>query len=222
MKRTILMIEDDPNITRINRTVLTKRGYRVLEAETLECGRKILKREIPDLVILDIILPDGSGLDFCEEIREKNHIPILFLTALVEDQDIVNGFDRGGDDYLPKPYAPNVLAARVEGLLRRAGYAETFARGAITLDVVKHQACVNGERAALTPIQFSLLLYLIRHEGRVMPPERLYKEVWGQPMSGDDNALKTAVSHVRKKIRPAGFQIAFVRGSGYRFEECEE
>lgn len=222
MKRTILMIEDDPNITRINRTVLAKRGYRVLEAETLERGREMLKKETPDLIILDIMLPDGSGLDFCGEIREKNYIPILFLTALDEDADIVNGFDRGGDDYLPKPYAPNVLAARVEGLLRRAGYEETFTRGGLELDMVKRQAYVNGERTGLTPIQFSLLLYLVRNEGRIVPPERLYEDVWDQPMGDDDNAVKTAVSHLRKKISPAGFQIAFVRGFGYRFEESDE
>lgn len=222
MKRTILMIEDDPHITRINSATLSKRGYRVLEAETLEQGRKMLERERPDLVILDILLPDGSGFDFCAELREKNHIPILILTALDEEEDILNGFGRGGDDYLPKPYSPNVLAARVEGLLRRAGYEETFTRGGLRLDVVKRQAYVNGEKAGLTPIQFSLLLYLARNEGRIVPPERLYEDVWDQPMGDDDNAVKTAVSHLRKKISPAGFQIAFVRGSGYRFEESDE
>lgn len=222
MRRTILTIEDDPNITRINRATLTKRGYHVLEAETLAQGRAILEQETPDLVILDILLPDGSGLDFCVEVREKKRIPILFLTALDEEQDIVNGFDRGGDDYLPKPYSPNVLAARVEGLLRRAGYEETFIRGGLKLDMVKRQAYVNGEKAGLTPIQFSLLLYLIRNEGRVMRAERLYEKVWDQSMGDDDNAVKTAVSNLRKKIGPAGFQIAFIRGSGYRFEESDE
>lgn len=222
MERTILMIEDDPNITRINRTTLIKRGYLVLEAGTLEQGREMLERENPDLVILDIMLPDGSGLDFCARIRDKNRIPVLFLTALDEEQDIVDGFSRGGDDYLPKPYAPNVLAARVEGLLRRAEYEEMFTRGGLSLDMVKRQAYVNGEKAGLTPIQFSLLLYLVRNEGRIMQAQRLYEKVWDQPMGDDDNAVKTAVSHLRKKIEPAGFQIAFVRGSGYRFEECDE
>lgn len=222
MKQTILMIEDDPNITRINRATLTKRGYRVLEAETLERGHQMLKHDKPDLVILDILMPDGSGFDFCAKVREKNHVPILFLTALGEEEDIVNGFVRGGDDYIPKPYSPNVLAARVEGLLRRAGYEETFSRKGLKLDVVKRQAYVNGERAGLTPIQFSLLLYLVRNEGRIVSPERLYANVWDQPMGEDKNAVKTAVSNLRKKISPAGFQIAFVRGFGYRFEEINE
>lgn len=222
MKQTILMIEDDPNITRINRATLTKRGYRVLEAETLERGHQMLKHDKPDLVILDILMPDGSGFDFCAKVREKNHVPILFLTALGEEEDIVNGFVRGGDDYIPKPYSPNVLAARVEGLLRRAGYEETFSRDGLKLDVVKRQAYVNGERAGLTPIQFSLLLYLVRNEGRIVSPERLYANVWDQPMGEDKNAVKTAVSNLRKKISPAGFQIAFVRGFGYRFEEINE
>lgn len=222
MKQIILMIEDDPNITRINRATLTKRGYRVLEAETLERGHQMLKHDKPDLVILDILMPDGSGFDFCAKVREKNHVPILFLTALGEEEDIVNGFVRGGDDYIPKPYSPNVLAARVEGLLRRAGYEETFSRNGLKLDVVKRQAYVNGERAGLTPIQFSLLLYLVRNEGRIVSPERLYANVWDQPMGEDNNAVKTAVSNLRRKISPAGFQIAFVRGFGYRFEEINE
>lgn len=221
-KATILMIEDNPHIMKINRVTLTRRGFCILEADTLEQGRELLNRERPDLVILDIMLPDGSGFDFCVEMREKCNIPILFLSALGSNQDILNGFDRGGDDYLPKPYDPKVLAARVEALLRRSGYAETFARGGLTVDMVKRSVIVNGEDAGLTQIQFSLLLFLSRNEGRVIQAERLYEEVWGQPMTGDTNAVKTAVSRLREKIKPAGFRIESVRGYGYRFGEDDE
>lgn len=221
-KAIILMIEDNPHIMNINRITLTRCGLRILEAETLEQGRELLKLEKPDLVILDVMLPDGSGLDFCVEMRKKYILPVLFLTVLGGNQDILNGFDCGGDDYLLKPYDPKVLAARAEALLRRARYAETFVRGGLTVDMVRRLVLVNGKDAGLTQIQFSLLLFLIRNEGRMIQAERLYEEVWGQPMTGDTNAIKTTMSRLREKIKPAGFQIESVRGSGYRFEEDNE
>lgn len=221
MKQTILLVEDNPDIIKINRTALDMSGYRVLVAGTLEQGRGLLEQEHPDLIILDILLPDGSGLSFCEEVRKTSGMPILFLSALGENRDIVNGLLRGGDDYLPKPYDLDVLLARVEALLRRTGNgAETIVtRGALTMDTVSQCVMVNGIDILLTPKEFAILLYLVQNEGHEVQTELLYKAAWRRPMANDTRAVKTAVSRLRKKIEPAGFQINFVRGAGYRFEK---
>lgn len=221
MKQTILLIEDNSDIMKINSSALTMRGYRVLEAETLEKSRALLEIERPDLIILDVMMPDGDGLNFCEEVREKSDLPILILSALNENQDIVNGLMRGGDDYLPKPYDLDVLLARVGALLRRVGRAtETvLTRGTLTLDTVSQRALVNGKDTLLTPKEFAIILCLVRNEGRKIQTEQLYQAAWGQPMAEDTNAVKINVSRLRKKIEPTGFTIAFVRGAGYHFEE---
>lgn len=217
MKQTILLIENNPDVMKINRVALTMRGYRVLEAETIGKGRTLLGIERPDLIILDIVMPDGNGLILCEEVRKKSDTPILILSALNENHDIVNGLMRGGDDYLPKPYDMSVLLARVEALLRRCRRAtETvLTRGDLTLDTVSQRALVNGKDALLTPKEFAILLCLVRSEGRELQTNRLYEAAWGQPMGDDTNAVKIAVSRLRKKIEPTGFKIDVVRGAGY-------
>lgn len=221
MNQTILLVEDNPDIIKINRYALTMRGYRVLEARTIEQGRELLERENPNLIILDILLPDGSGLSLCEEIRKNSGLPILFLSALGENQNIVDGLLRGGDDYLPKPYDLDVLLARVEALLRRVvcGTEVIVRRGALTLDTVSQCAMVNGRDILLTPKEFAILLYFVRNEGREVKAEQLYKAAWRQPMKNDTRAVKTAVSRMRKKLEPTGMQITFERGAGYRFKK---
>lgn len=225
MNQTILMIEDNLNILRLNRSVLTSRGYRVLEAETLKEGRTLLERETPSLIVLDIQLPDGDGLDFCEELRrKKSSIPVLLLTVLKEDEEIVAGLKRGGDDYLTKPYNMDVFLARVAALLRRAEQTAgaTITRDALSLDTSSQTLRINGADAVLTQKEFLLLLYLIRNEGSVIESERLYAEVWGQSMAGDANAVRVAVSRLREKIQSSGYQITAERGYGYRFERSGE
>lgn len=221
MKQIILLIEDNPHIMKINRAALTRRGYRVVGAETIEKGRALLEHENPDLLILDIMMPDGNGLIFCEEVRKKSTLPILFLSALTENQDIVNGLMRGGDDYLPKPYNLDVLLARVEALLRRTRRTiETvLTRGVLTLNTVSQCVLVNGEDILLTPKEFAILLYLVQNEGREIQMEQLYEEAWGKPMGDDTSAVKTTVSRLRKKIETSGFTIVFARGAGYCFEK---
>lgn len=223
MNQTILLVEDNPYITKINRSALSMHNYRVLEARTIEQGRKLLERENPSLIILDILLPDGNGLSFCEEVRKKRGVPILFLSALGENRDIVDGLMRGGDDYLPKPYDLNVLLARVEALLRRAGQKPeaVMTVGALTLDMVSQRAQVKGEDIALTPKEFTILLYLTQNKGCEVQTERLYEAAWGQPMADDPNAVRVTVSRLRNKIEPADLQIAAVRGSGYRLDKIE-
>jgi len=221
MNLTILLVEDNPDIMKINRSALAMRGCRVLEAETVEQGRELMEKENPDLIILDILLPDGNGLDFCEELRKDNNVPILFLSALGGNQDIVNGLIKGGDDYLPKPYDLDVLLARVEALLRRAGRKPeaVITVGALTLDTVSQRVTLNGEDIVLAQKEFALLLLFTQNEDKIMSAEYIYKNAWGQPMAGDKNAVRMAISRLRGKIEPSGYDISAIRGKGYIFEK---
>lgn len=221
MSQTILLIEDNQDIMKINRSVLAMRGYRVLEAASIELGQALLKQEAFDLIILDILLPDGNGLDLCEKVRKSSDVPILFLSALGENRDIVDGLTRGGDDYLSKPYDLEVLLVRVKALLRRAGHKPeaVFTIGELTVNTITRRAMIGSEDILLTPREFAILLYLVRNKGCEVEAEHLYEAAWGQPMTEDANAVRVAVSRLREKIRPSGIHIETVRGMGYRLKK---
>ena len=218
MSATILLVEDNPNIMDVNREALLMEGYRVLEAETVSEGRILFEKESPDLIILDILLPDGNGLQLCEELRGGSNVPILFVTALGHDKEIVAGLKAGGDDYLPKPYDIDVLVSRVAALLRRASNVpDTITKGSITLNIPSSEVTINGETLRLPQNEFSLLYIFMQSEDKVFTEEYLYEKVWGQPMVGDNQAITIAVSRLRKKVAPAMYDIEKVRGKGYVF-----
>lgn len=220
MKQTILLIEDNLDIMKINCSALAMCGYRILEAASIEQGQALLGQETFDLIILDIILPDGSGLDFCDKVRKKSEIPILFLSALGENQDIVIGLTRGGDDYLPKPYGLEVLLARVNALLRRTCHKPeaVITIGELSLNTFTRRAMIGGEDILLTPKEFAILLYLVQNAGEKVPAEQLYEVAWGQPMMEDANAVRVAISRLRDKIESCGLRIETVWGRGYRLK----
>lgn len=216
--QTILMIEDNQDIMRINRAVLKKR-YRILEAVNLAEGRKILLRERPDLIILDIMLPDGSGLEYCEEIRRDLSVPVLFLTALGENRQVVEGLKRGGDDYLTKPYDLDILSARVEALLRRSRVQpEQPGLRAGTLEITRnpHAAIVDGRDLLLTPRELSLLELLMRRRGEFIPTRELYRLVWGID-AGQTSTVKQHIRNIRRKLgEHPPVVIEGEQGNGYR------
>ena len=220
MKATILLVEDNLHILKMNREILNMRGYRVLEAGTLKQGRTLFEAERPDLIILDIMLPDGDGLRFCEELRGGSGVPILFLSAKKKDEEVVEGLMAGGDDYLPKPYKLGMLLARIEALLRRAQRTpEIIRKGAIELRVMSDEAYVNGEKLSLSQKEFSLLCFFVQNENRYFSMEYLYEQVWGTKMVANDTSIKNAIYRLRKKLEEgAGFTITTERGKGYCFE----
>jgi len=218
MSATILLIEDNPQIMEINRDTLLSRGFRVLEAETIAEGRALFQKETPHLIILDILLPDGNGLSLCKEVKGDSNVPILFVTALGHNNEIVEGLRAGGDDYLPKPYDIKVLVERVNALLRRsATIPDAIVKGTMRLETYMHQAFVDGQNLGLTRRQFDLLLYLTQNEDRLISTEALYKKVWGSDLIDDANAIKTAISRLRGKIEPSGYTVDAIRNKGYIF-----
>lgn len=219
MKR-ILLVEDNEQIMQGNERLLIRRGYEVACALTLLDAQKVLKNKIPDLIVLDIMLPDGSGLNFMAEIRKYSQVPILLLTGLTTPEDIVRGLTAGGDDYLPKPYDFGVLLARIEALLRRAEQVpERIQKGRLNLDITADVATLDGIDLLLSQKEFALLLIFVQNEERFIGAEYLYEKVWKQPMQGDSNALRSTLKRLRAKLDGSGYCIALSKGEGYCFEK---
>lgn len=220
--RRILLVEDNEKILYGNKRLMEWEGYEVDAALTLTQARAMLAANRPDAIVLDIMLPDGSGLDFICELREgpQAGIPILLLTGLVTKMDVVRGLKAGGDDYLTKPYDFSELLARVEALLRRAARVpETVVKDRLTLDVTAGVALVDGIDLLLNKKEFALLLIFVQNPERFIDGEYLYEKVWKQPLSGDANALKSTIKRLRSKIEGSGWQIKWSRGEGYCLEK---
>lgn len=217
--KELLLVEDNKEIQKYNKRLFELKGYCVRLAMNLSETKTALAESRPDAVVLDILLPDGNGLDFLRELRKTDDIPVLLLTGLNEQGDIIKGLEHGSDDYLPKPYDFGVLLARVEALLRRASIVpEQIAYGPLTIDLLSGQAFIKGVDMLLTQKEYSLLVLFTRHENRYMSAEYLYEKVWGQLMNKDAGAVKYQVSNLRKKLEGSGYTISTARGEGYCFE----
>ena len=221
-KATILIVEDDTDILSANRAALELEGYDVLAADTLSKGRTFAEKLSPDLIILDILLPDGNGLTYCEELR-GNGIRILFLSALNTKENVLAGLRAGGDDYISKPYDMDELLLRVETLLRRGkfiGQEESpLHRGVLELDFTSQRALLCGRDILLKPKEFALLVVLARDPGRTVSTAELYKKVWAMDMAGDAHAVKEHISRIRSKLGSgSGLFVVSKRGKGYRLQ----
>ena len=169
MSSVILLGEDNEQILCGNERMLKRRGYVVAAALTLAEAKTRIEERMPDAIVLDIMLPDGSGLDFMRELRRGSNVPILLLTGLTTPEDVVRGLSDGGDDYLAKPYDFGILLARIEALLRRAGQVpNTLTKGALRLDIIAGRAFIDGDDLLLSPKEFALLLLMVQNEGRLL------------------------------------------------------
>jgi DNA-binding response OmpR family regulator len=214
----ILLIEDNEQILRGNERMLARRGYDVASALTIAEAYAAISERMPDMIVLDIMLPDGNGIDFMRALRRDSDVPVLLLTGLSTPSDEMRGLTQGGDDYLAKPYDFGVLLARIEALLRRAGRVpKTMTKGALQFEILASRALLRGVDMLLTQKEFALLLLLAKNEGRVLSAEYLYETVWQQPMAADDSAIKTAVSRLRRKLGD-GFSVRYdTAEDGYLF-----
>ena len=219
---TILLVEDNPHIMKINAEVLALHGYEVLRAETAAEARKQLSWHPVNLIVLDIMLPDGNGVELCRELKLRYHIPILFLTALGENQDVVEGLRAGGDNYLPKPYDLEVLVAMVEARLRADADSRRYlSYGNLKLDTVSSVGYVNGRDILLTQKEFIVLLLLTQNAAHKESQAELMREAWGAESEAENRALWTLISRLRKKLKSeeSRLEISSLRGGGYLLEQ---
>lgn len=217
----ILLIEDDQALGRGIALALAGEGREIRVAATLAQGRAALGEEEYALVLLDLNLPDGNGLDFLTALRRTSGVPVLILTANDLESDQVAGLELGADDYVTKPFSLAVLLAKTEALIRRSrgGGAETLACGAITLEPGRRACTVGGRLVALPPREYELLLCLMRNKGQVLRRKQLLDKVWGIDFEGGDRAVDGRIKALRAALGPAGKQIRTVFKVGYKLEE---
>lgn len=218
MQEKILIVEDDVPLASLLSEYLSNQGFKI---EVLHSGVNVKKRVVagrPDLVILDLMLPDINGLDICRSLREGWRGPIMMLTAMKDDVDVVAGLELGADDYLGKPVTPRVLLARVRALLRRSSSdlnAEMIEVGPVTVNVPGRIASLEGKNLDLTTTEFDLLVLLARRAGRVQKRNVLVEELRGINFDSFDRSVDVLVSRLRRKLEQHGNMIKTVRGLGY-------
>ncbi len=202
-QRTILVVDDDNGLRELIRINLEHEGYSVIHATNgVQCVA-IVREQRPDMVILDVMMPEMDGLEACRQVREFSQIPILMLTAKVQSDDVITGLDQGADDYLIKPFNLDELAARIRSLLRRLPpAARPLSAGAsqLTIDQPKREVRVRNAPVDLTPTEYHLLLILAENTGKVVNHETLLRAVWGQEYTKDNDYLKVYIWHLRRKI----------------------
>ncbi|MGB0621699.1 MAG: response regulator [Myxococcota bacterium] len=226
MSSHILVVDDEPDILELTRFALSQDGFDVETAATGEEALEQLRRRRPDLVVLDLMLPDRPGTEVCRTMRglpELSDVPVIMLTARSDEVDRIVGFELGADDYVTKPFSPRELCLRVKAILRRGRTSEVvpeqLALHDLVLDIERHQCAYKGENVALTAKEFLLLTALMRRPGRVLTRERLLEEVWGEGIAVTHRTVDTHMKRLREKLGSAGDLIDTVRGVGYRFQE---
>jgi two-component system, OmpR family, response regulator MprA len=223
MKERILIIEDDEAILKVLRRVLTYEGYQVDTAIEGQSGLNMVRDVIPDLVVLDWMLPGMDGLEVCRRLRTTGSIPILMLTAKDTIQDRVQGLDAGADDYLVKPFELDELLARIRALLRRTqtDRAQVLTFADLSLDISTRQASRKGRTISLTAKEYELLELFLRHPRQVLTREMIFDRVWGYDFGGESNVLDVYIRYLRQKLEEHGEVrlLHTVRGVGYVLRE---
>ena len=227
MTARVLIIEDEPDIRKTIDYNLTKESFEVVQASSIAEGEKALAANKIDVIILDLMLPDGSGLTLCRDIKsdaKTKHIPIIILTAKTEEVDRVVGFELGADDYVTKPFSVRELILRVKAILKRGTDTlqqehdnTSIEAGDLRLNLDAHQAFVRDEEIALTALEFRLLKHLLDRRGRVQTRDQLLEEVWGYSSDVTTRTVDTHIKRLREKLLAAGDCIQTIRGVGYRF-----
>ncbi len=225
---SILIVDDEPQIRRVLRTTLSSQGYTVVEARSGEEALERIRAERADLVLLDVNLPEMSGLDTCREIRRSMDVPIIMLTVRNSERDKVQALDAGADDYVVKPFGADELMARIRAALRRAAPAESlppFASADFQIDFEKRAVTVKSQPVRLTPKEFELLRHLVANQGKPLAHRRLLQAVWGPDYGEETEYLRVFINQLRKKIEPDPHHPRYIHTEpwiGYRFEPPAE
>jgi two-component system, OmpR family, alkaline phosphatase synthesis response regulator PhoP len=222
----ILAVDDEHNILELIKLYLSREGYQV---DTVSRGSEALPKVLqfnPDLVILDLMLPDMDGFEVCRQIRGKSKVPILMLTARKEDVDKIIGLEMGADDYLTKPFNPRELIARIRAILRRyqtgQKTGEIIELGKLRIDLSGHEASIDNNRLQLRTKEFALLVALAQNLGNVLSREKLLEMVWGFDYFGETRTVDVHINHLREKLTDSGVNIETLRGTGYKMTITRE
>jgi two-component system response regulator RegX3 len=230
-KRTVLLVEDEESITAPLAEALAREGFQPVIAATAAEALELADSKAPDLVLLDLMLPDGSGLDVCRELRSRSAVPIIMVTARGEEMDRVVGLEVGADDYVVKPFSAREVIARIRAVLRRTAAApvttpgEVVELGDVRVDRARRSASLGGEPLELSRKEFELLRLLVDHAGAVVTRERLIDEVWDTNWFGSTKTLDVHISALRKKLADdpgTPRYIHTIRGVGFRFAGPDE
>jgi len=221
----ILVVDDEPHIIELTKLYLEREGYQVEGVATGQDALSKLSTMNPDLIILDLMLPDIDGFEVCRQIRAKSQVPILMLTARKEDVDKIVGLELGADDYATKPFNPRELVARVKAILRRYQVglkpSDTVEVGNLRIDLPRHEVTVGGQPVKLRTKEFALLSTLAQNLGMVLSREKLLELVWGYDYYGETRTVDVHINHLRDKIAGAGACIETIRGIGYKMTISE-
>ncbi|WP_373899526.1 response regulator transcription factor [Haloimpatiens sp. FM7315] len=223
-EKIILIIDDEEDLLNLLETVLKKEGFRkILTAQTGSEGLSLFKSMNPDLVILDIMLPDKEGYEICKKIRETSSIPILFLSAKTEEVDRILGFALGGDDYVTKPFSPKEVAYRVKAHLKRSSMKLTKEKklcfGPFEVDESRMEIKKNGKLLDLKPKELKMFLYMLKYPNQIISKERICDDIWGEDYIGFDNTIMVHIRRLREKIEDNPSKpkyIVNVKGLGYK------
>jgi len=225
---SILIVEDEADILELIQYNLSREGFRVSGVRDGEAALRLIRRQNPDLVLLDLMLPGLDGLEICRRLKEDpvtRSIPVVMVTAKGEESDVVLGLGMGADDYLPKPFSPRELVARVKAVLRRgplkeeSGAGERVVRGGLIVDLARHEAKVDGKPVTLTATEMRLLHFLASHPGRVFSRDHILSRVIGEQAVVIDRNIDVHIGALRRKLGAYRDFIETVRGVGYRFKE---
>ena len=230
MSQKILLIEDEPDIRKTLEYNIAREGYDVITAPSLSEGRNHLNSSSFSLILLDLMLPDGSGLDLCREIKsdkEKTATPIIILTAKDDEVDKVVGFELGADDYVTKPFSVRELILRIKAVLKRGERKQENLEvqrqfGDLLIDVDSHEVFVNDQSIILTALEFKLLRQLVDRRGRVQSRDQLLSDVWGYSADVTTRTVDTHIKRLREKLGSMGKYVQTIRGVGYKFTRTPE
>ena len=234
MKNIILVIEDEPDINKTISYNLLTEGFEPISAYNLLEADDWIQSNSPDLILLDLMLPDGSGLDFCKRIKSKNkfnNIPIIILTAKDDEVDKVVGFELGADDYVTKPFSVRELILRIKAILKRKTISshsenvdsnESKEFGKLKIDADSHEVFIDNNEIILTALEFKLLKHLVDRRGRVQTRDQLLSDVWGYSAQITTRTVDTHVKRLREKLGIMGKHVETIRGVGYRFSRTPD
>ena len=230
-KATILAVDDEPHVLKLLKANLESSDYKVLTAEDGEQALQLVEHELPDLVILDLMLPKMDGYAVCRHIREFSAVPVIMLTARSAQVDLVHGFEVGADDYLTKPFSITELLVRVQAVLRRSKWPEEivtqqdFTTGPINIDFAQHRVTVGGDPVKLTPTEYRLLTYMASNANRVILHRELLRAVWGPEYGEETEYLRVYIRYLRQKLEPDPSNPHYLLtqpGAGYMLYQPDE